>query len=133
MNLRLFVFYLLISIPVEQAIAQQVKYNKAIVGSWKGTKKETRAGRDTLNNGKKMREISIYEFQTNGTVIDKTVKEYPKEHEYAVTGDILRIGQQMFKIEKLNKTTLVLLDYNPNDPKDILAFRHYFARVTSHK
>lgn len=114
-------------------ILAQSKYEKLIIGKWVGAKKETKAGRDTLNNGKKMKELGKYEFQRNGVLIDYSNSVYPNILTYSINGFLLQFGKLYFKIEKLTKKELVIIDYDLTDPNSQLVFRHYFLKSTSHK
>lgn len=103
--------------------------NVSIIGKWYGVRKEAKNGRSTLRNGAMIEEVAIYEFKPNGVLIDYTNKgQQPIRLTYSIKNDILQLGRLTFKIEKLDKNSLVIIDYDPLDPDNLLVFRHYFKR-----
>lgn len=103
------------------------KLYKNIIGKWIGIKKETKNGNNKLKNGDLMKELSIFSFNENNTAIqyfgsDSVIIEY------YIKNKILKFGKIFFRIEKLTRDELILLDYDPTDPNSILSFRHYLKR-----
>lgn len=108
----------------------QSELKTKIIGKWEGAKKETIKGRKTLNNGQPMKEISIYEFERNGQVIQHLLAPNYRVP-YSIKGDELTIGTFQYVIEKLTDKELVLLDIKDGNRSDPLAFRRYFKKVRS--
>ena len=107
---------------------------KLIIGKWYGFKKETKAGRGTLNNGSKMEEYGKYEFFKDGKVIDLSNSQFPETTFYKFKeNNLIQMGKRTFKIEKITNNTLILLDFDDTDPEGYLAFRHYYRKITDHK
>lgn len=105
------------------------KYENAIIGKWYGTKKETKNGNDKLRNGKPNRELGKFQFKKDNIVIDLTMEpSFIDQYKYSISGDILKLGSLLFKIEKLTDQEMILLDYDPTDPNTSVAFRHYFVK-----
>lgn len=111
----------------------QAPFNELIIGKWSGIRKETRNGIEKHRNGQLIKEVGIYDFQKNGVVIDLTNPPYPAKLSFTIKGDLLVIGRLAFKIEKLDKNNLVIIDFDPSTPNAPLAYRHYFKRHSPHK
>lgn len=105
-----------------------------IIGKWIGVKKEHSRGRDTLNNGEKMKELLAYELKEGGIVIaDYIHPETAVKAKCEIKNGIIFFRSiPWYTIEKLTKTELVLLDYK-DDQECLLCFRHYFRRDNSKK
>lgn len=106
----------------------QNSYEKLILGRWNGTKKETKNGNGYLRNGKPNKELAVYEFLSDKTIIDYTFAPEVSKYSYSIKNDILTLGKIKFKIEKIDAKELILLDYNEKNPKSPLVFRHYFVK-----
>lgn len=101
---------------------------KLLLGKWVGTIEETRSGNRKLKGGRDRKELGVYEFKQNGIVVDNTLSPSKTEYKYILKGSILYLGSLKFKIEKINSSELVMIDYDEKDPNNPLAFRHYFKK-----
>ncbi len=110
------------------SISQNKSYESLILGKWVGAKKETKNGNDKLLNGKPNKEFGIYEFKPKNVVVDYTFNPNIMEYSYLIKGNILILGKLSFKIEKITKHELILIDYKEKDPNNPLVFRHYFIK-----
>lgn len=106
----------------------QSEIKTKIIGKWEGTTKETIDGQKTLRNGQLRKEMSVYEFEKSGQVIQFLISPNSRMP-YSIRGDELTIGSLQFVIEKVTDKELVLLDIVDGSRKDRFAFRHYFKKV----
>jgi hypothetical protein len=114
-------------------IKAQKSYEKLLIGKWQGVRKEIKSGPKTLRNGEIIKEVGIYEFQKEGGVLDYTIETPPKKYKYSITKDLLIMGKLSFKIEKLDKKNLVIVDFDPSNPNAPFVYRHYFIRLNPPK
>jgi hypothetical protein len=109
-------------------LACESQTDNKLIGKWEGQRKETLSGRKYLNNGRINKELSVYEFTDKSTVIDQTDAPELATYTYSLKDSILCFAKVCYKILKLTDTELVLQDYNPKDPENILVFKRYYTK-----
>lgn len=127
MNMKWKLFVILLTVFSLSKAQKSETVESLIIGEWVGVKKETKNGRNRLNNGELMKELGHYKFLPKGEGIVYYGKEFDKVP-YSIDGNKLKFGRLYFIIEKIDEKELVLLDLDISDPNNYLAFRHYFAR-----
>ncbi len=101
----------------------------SIYGRWTGTKRTLRngeTGEKLTFDGKPYRNDEVLEFKADGTmfnVVDNMTVDFK------VNGDVLLLGDMIFKIEKLTDAELVIVEYDADDPNNETAFRSYYKRT----
>lgn len=101
---------------------------KLLIGKWEGIRKESISGRKNMNNGKLIKELTVYEFVDNSHLIDYTFKPEVSKYTYTFKDSLLCFAKVCFKVLRLTNTELVLLDFNPKDPKNPLVFKHFYVK-----
>lgn len=104
-----------------------------IIGKWEGTRKETLNGRKHLNDGRLMKELTVYEFIDKSYLYDYTFTPEVNKYKYTFKDSLLCFENLCFKVIKLTSSELVLLDYNPKNPKNPLVFKHFYVRSKKKK
>lgn len=104
------------------------KYD-ALKGIWEGSRRETRDGEtgETITiDGKPYNFDYLIEFRDEGVFYDINNNQVLN---YAILDSgLLHVGNSFYVIEKLTSDSLVLLEYDKEDPDNPLVFRTYYKR-----
>ena len=118
------IFTLLFTLTIFICNSQTKTYiDKDIIGNWTGTKKATQNGRDTMSNGKKMKNGLLFNFSADNSVVypDLPPEAY-KDLKYSIVKDKLIIGRSCYLIEKLTKEKTKTKARNPNNTLPFFIF-----------
>jgi hypothetical protein len=104
-----------------------------ILGKWKGVKKELKngeTGENYTSDGKPYSNPMTISFNDDGTGYEEYGDE---DFIYEIKDEYINIGNRTFVIEKLDKSELILLEFDKYTPNDPLATRLYFERISNDK
>lgn len=129
-NSLLIFFFLFISSTSTFAQKVNVEFLSGEWSCYNRVLKNGETGENVTLNGKPFEPDMELIFSKNDKV---TVKEGPAETEvlFILKKNLLKIGTREYKIEKLNKNELILLEVDKDNPYNELLFRRYFKKVTT--